>query len=100
MTDIPMLTREQIEQTRADLTLGDLERARGEAGDDAELMAKIALRRRAELLGYIPVGTPLAEFLDRVRVTDIAYAFSDAVRNPLSSGIAVGSASSDGPDSP
>ena len=93
------LTREQVGELRAELTMGDLEAARAEVGDDPEGLAKHALRRRAAKLGRSSADADVAEFLDLVRVTDVAWAFSDAVRNPLSGGLATGPRSSDTGDS-
>lgn len=79
------LSREQIAELRAALTMGDMyavQRDVPAAKDDPELMMRLVMQRRAERLGMIGAGSSLEAFLDRLRVEDVSWAFSDEVRNP------------------
>lgn len=80
------LTREQVAAIRANLTMGDLEAVRGEVAEgDAEQLAKRAMHRRAQKLGYVN-GADYADFLDLVRVDDLAAIFGTDAANPTRAG--------------
>lgn len=79
------LSTDDVKRLRASLTMGDTDAAEADAGGDPAKLAKLAMRRAAVRLGLIPAGTPLPEFLDRLRVMDVQEAFSE-IPSPLAGG--------------
>lgn len=78
-----MITREQIIEIRAQLTLGDAEVAKREAKGDEQKQAILAIQRRAVKLGFAPEGIAHEDFLDLVRIEDIKALAAPEVTAPL-----------------
>src|SRR5262245_42615214 len=95
----PTLSREQVLALRAELTMGDLAAAEAAGITDPQALARFSLHRRALILGYIAEDVDEAGFLDLVRVTDLAEAYRDEVRDPTLRGIGAASRSPSGGDS-
>jgi hypothetical protein len=78
-----MLSREQITQIRAELTLGDAMAAEQITQDEREKGLR-AFHRRAQKLGFVN-GATYEDFLDLVRVEDLKAITAPEITGPLDS---------------
>ena len=94
MSSVEYLSRDQLSDLRADITLGDQLAVVTRHGEDASgtLITAAALHRVAQRKGLAPklekgTGTPeydaaLETFLDRIRLEDVEAVIADAVSDP------------------
>ena len=92
-------SRATVEELKSNLTMLDIYRARKLSKESVEV-GLVAYHQAALRTGIVPEGTPLEEFLGRLKADDFNEIMGAAKSSPLGSGGGSGPAFSAGTDTP